>query len=383
MSNNEFEKLITLINTNVFFKEFTFDKNDFYPDDGKKELADNVIWLDELLFVIQTKERDSAKAQKSTDAWFKNKILKKAKKQIKDTIQYLKQYDSIKITNRRNQSIDISKVNQGGINKIIIYKPDEYLSEENRNIKFYESQDEGNIHIFHFEDYFHICKYLITPMELEQYLKFRERIYLRHKEIIKVYPEQYILGHFLNTEDETTIKEEYIETLLKMRDDKDDFDMSFIIDDFKEKIIEDSQKNSLEYYSIIKEIAKLKRYELFEFKKRFQLIIEDVKLNRVFQPRRFTMTSTKCGFVFISLLSDKIQYWENGLLNFTMIYKYKRKLNKCLGVIIFKKGECFDIKWAFINEAWKYNSKLEEAVKRESEFYKKVEYKEIIRYKFE
>ena len=86
MSNNEFEKLITLINTNVFFKEFTFDKNDFYPDDGKKELADNVLWLDELLFVIQTKERDSAKAQKSTDAWFKNKVLKKTKKTNKGQV---------------------------------------------------------------------------------------------------------------------------------------------------------------------------------------------------------------------------------------------------------------------------------------------------------
>jgi len=382
MPHNKSEKFITSINTNVFFKEFTFDKNDFYPSDGKKELADNILWLDELLFVIQIKERDSSKSKSSTDAWFKNKVLNKAKKQIKNTLEYLLQYDSIPIANRRNQSIDISKVNILGINKVIVYKPDECLGQENRNIKFYESRDVGYIHIFHYEDYFWICKYLINPTELDEYLKFRERIYVRHKEIIKVFPEQYILSHFLNTDDETVVKEEYIETLTKVKNDVVEFDMSGIIEDFRNKIRIESQKNSIEYHSIIKEIAKLKRYELLEFKKRFQLIIEDVNQNRFFLPRRFTSSRTGCGFVFISLSQDKIQHWENGLHNLTEIYKYKRKLKKCLGVIVFKQGEYFDFNWAFIDEEWKYNKELEEAVKRESGFYKEGKHIEFDRFRF-
>lgn len=51
------ENLVAGISSNVFYKEFTFDKNDFYPEDGKKELADTVLWLDDLLFIIQVKER--------------------------------------------------------------------------------------------------------------------------------------------------------------------------------------------------------------------------------------------------------------------------------------------------------------------------------------
>ena len=87
-----------------FFKEFTFDKNEFYPEDGKKELADNIVSLDELLFVYQIKERNSKTAQGKADNWFQNKVLKKAKDQIKDTIKYLLKYDQIPIENRRNQT---------------------------------------------------------------------------------------------------------------------------------------------------------------------------------------------------------------------------------------------------------------------------------------
>src|SRR5690625_517667 len=93
-------------------------------------------------------------------------------------------------------------------------------------MKFYESKKSGNIHIFNLEDYLCVCKFLITPTELDEYLKFRERIYLKHKEIITAFPEQYILGHFLNTEDESNIQEEHIETFSKLVDDVDDFDVS-------------------------------------------------------------------------------------------------------------------------------------------------------------
>ncbi len=383
MSKNHSEDLISSINENVFYKEFTFDKNEFYPSDGKKELADNVLWLDEILFVIQIKERDSLKSVSSADAWFKNKVLKKAKEQIKDTLKYLQQHDSIPIANRRGQFVDISKVDKQGINKVIVYKIDVTLSEENRNAKFYKSQDVGYIHLFHAEDYYWICKYLITPTELDEYLKFRERIYSKHKEIIRVFPEQYILGHFLNTDDETFIKPEYIEVLTKMKDDIEEFDMSGIIESFKDRIRIESQKNSTEYHLIIKEIAKLKRYELLEFKKRFQLIVEDVKKNRFSPPRRFTSTRTGCGFVFISLLDENINNWENGLKNFTLIYKYKRKLKKCLGVIVFKKGEYLDFNWAFIEEDWIYDVALEKAVKQEEEFYNPSQKIVIDRYRFE
>ena len=363
------ENIITKINVNIFYKEFTFDKNDFYPEDGKKELADNVLWIDNLLFVIQIKERNIDKATTNADNWFNNKVLKKAKKQISNTLEYFNKYDKIPIKNCRNQSIDISKANLNGINKVIIYKLEEELNQNNKNIKFYESQKEGNIHIFNVKDYYWICKYLITPTELDEYLKFRERIYLKHKNIITIYPEQYILGHFLNTDDETEIKEKYIETFDKIKVDFEKFDISGIIGSFLDKIRVKEQKETIGYHYIISEIAKLKREELFEFKSRFVKIIELAKTDVFSLPFRFVATRTGCGFVFFSLDTEKSKLWEKALINFTEIYKYKHRLEKCLGVVVFKKDDYFDINWTFFNNEWKYDEELAELVKKETELY--------------
>ncbi|MGA1871731.1 MAG: hypothetical protein ACMUJM_24655, partial [bacterium] len=80
----------------------------------------------------------------------------------------------------------------------------------------------------------------------------------------------------------------------------------------------------------------------------------------------------------------KCKYWENALLNFSEIYKYKRRLNKCVGVIAFKKGNYFDLNWAFFNSEWIYNKNLEKVVQEESVFYgENVDLKQEIRYKFQ
>src|SRR5690625_3116747 len=87
----ESENIVAKISSNLFYKEFTFDKNDFYPEDGKKELADTVLWLGDLLFIIQVKERNpnEIKSEAEENAWFDNKVLKKAKEQIANSIEYL------------------------------------------------------------------------------------------------------------------------------------------------------------------------------------------------------------------------------------------------------------------------------------------------------
>jgi len=379
------ENIVTDVSSNVFYKEFTFDKNTFLSIDGQKELADNVLWLDDLLFIIQVKERNLTDVKLKPDGndWFVNKVLKKAKKQIADSINFFSKYDGIKIKNIRGHIIDVSRADLKRINKLIIYMPNgSLINDYNKSLKFYESQQAGNIHIFSIEDYLWLCKFLITPTELDEYLKFRERIYLKHKEIITLYPEQYILAHFLNTDDESTIHESYIEILNKVVDDSNDFDVSEILNDFLEKIHIEEQKKSTDYYNIIKVIAKLKRYELMEFKKRFKQIIKDVQSQTFSLPYRFTINRTGCGFVFIPLLANKALYWEDALLYFTELYKYKRSLNKCLGVVTFKTGDYFDINWAYIENEWQYDESLEEDVKQSDEFYSNSEFKQVRRYKF-
>ncbi len=381
----ESENLVTKISSNVFYKEFTFHKNDFITTDGQKELADNVLWIDDLLFIIQIKERNSTdvKTVVEENKWFENTILKKAKNQIKDSLNFFSLYDEIKVKNVRNHVIDIAKANATSIHKIIIYQPNStLLNDKNKSLKFCNSSVVGNIHLFNIEDYLGICEILITPAELDEYLKFRERIFLKHPEIITLYPEQYILGHFLVTDDISLINPEYIQSFSKLQSDFNQFDMSAMLENFIDKISIESDKNPNVYYPIIKEIAKLNRTELAMFKERYSKMINHVKENSFSVPYRFMISRTGCGFVFVPLMLDVASLWENALLNSIDVYKYKRNLVKCLGVSAYKDGEYYNLNWGFVEHEWEHNDELEQALKQEEGFYGNGEIKEFERYKF-
>lgn len=83
----ESERLLTDINTSIFFKEFTYAQNELrHPAGDTKELADNVVWLDDLLIVYQVKGREHSaiKDRDSEEHWFEKKVEVLAKKQIRD-----------------------------------------------------------------------------------------------------------------------------------------------------------------------------------------------------------------------------------------------------------------------------------------------------------
>jgi hypothetical protein len=107
------ENNISQINSNIFFKEFTFSKNDFKElnTNQKLEFADNVVWLDTLFFIYQIKEREP-NSKNSDVKWFENKILKKAVKQIKSTLKYISTYPEIFIENEKGHKLDVIKAKE-------------------------------------------------------------------------------------------------------------------------------------------------------------------------------------------------------------------------------------------------------------------------------
>lgn len=378
------EHILSNINQNIFFKEFTFYITDFYPPDGKKELADNIVWIDEIFFVFQVKERNPKyiKTAETENKWFSENVIKEAKNQIKNSIEYLQTYKDIPITNGKGHVFNAADADFRNIIKIIIYMPNSsLLSNNSKNMKFYESNQIGIIHILNIEDYEQICKYLVTPAELDEYFRFRERLYKKHRDAINTLSEHYILSHFLNTDDESKINQEYFNTFTEFEFNSEEFKMSLILDSFSDKIINKDAFAPNEYYSVIKEIAKLKRFELKEFKIRFSKTIQDVKLNKFSMPYRITIYRTECGFVFIPLVSEFKYQWKNAIVNFTSSYKYKKKLNKCVGLIVFKTGSYYDINWILICSPWVYNKQLEDEIKKEYQFYGDGQDIEIERYK--
>lgn len=363
------EDYISSINSNFFFKEFTFSKNKFKTPDGKDELelADNFVWLDEYLFIIQIKDRN--KTEGSSDIkWFQNKILKTAVKQIKNSIDYLNQYEDIEIINEKGHRFNVSEARKISPLKLIIYTPEESLPDEYRYRKFYISQKVGYIHLLHSEDYYWLCKYLVTPFEIHEFLTFRERFYKEQSSVLDKMPEQYILGHYIETMDVGHINPDYIENIQNLQNDFEKFDVSFIISDFQNKIIYGNENK--EYYQIIKEIAKLNRSDLRAFKERFLLSFEKSKLQEQTLPYRMTSFYSKCGFVFIPLPYKFKHKWENAIKNYTEAHKYDQKLKRCIGTIVYYNAneKYYDINWYLIDADWEFNQEFENLMKEKFPF---------------
>lgn len=365
MPKTESENIVAQINQGVFFKEFTFSKTDFKGLEPNQllEFADNVVWLDNLLFVFQIKEQK--KNNESHINWFNNKILKLAVKQIKYTLSYLQSYPEINIENEKGHKLDIIKARESTIvRKIILYSPNENFPDNLRHIKFHESTTIGLIHLFHIEDYYWICRYLITPAEINEYLDFRERLYQFSKEASNIYPEQYFLGHFLETPYADHFNPSYLSNLSLKVQNTENFNISYLIEDFSKKIL--LSNNSLDYYPIIQEISKLNRFEISNFKKLFSISLDQSETAEIILPYRMYSPRTDCGFVFIPLHSLKSTHWETALYNFTMAHKYECKATKCIGVVIFKHKDDvskIELYWQFVNSKWEFDQELENILK--------------------
>lgn len=381
MLSNKSEEEITLINQNVFFKEFTFDKNDFMIDNQSKvELADNILWLDDLLIIIQIKEKN-LKGSSSVDTWLRNKVLNKAKNQIKKTHEYLLANTSIPIANRRNQKHILNIRGIKVVHNLIIYKaecshdissaPSKYITKEDRFI-----------HFLRLEDYGHICRYLITPVELSEYLFFREE-FLRKNNVAGNLPEQYMLAHFFQNPTDLTLNFLYLQKLSgickRILQTENDFYIGYFLSMMKDTLYGDN--GSSDYLHIIRELARMNREEMKIFKERFRVVItEDPKSLPVLM-KRFALERTDCGFVLMKLNRKFETDWYNALTNFTIEYKYRRKLGKCVGLIILPDGEYFNLKWCYIQGTWQYDAFLEEMVKEDIEINGKGKRLEYLRYK--
>jgi len=359
---NRSEIQVSLINSNAFFKEFTYSQNKFKTAEMQElELADSFVWLDDFLFIYQVKERDDSSRSSST-GWFKKTLLKTAVKQIKDSLEYLSSFDSIPITNERGHRIDVVKARGLKPHKIIIYDPGESFPEKLRFQKFYESSTGGLIHLFHAEDYFWLCKYLITPYEIDQYLRFRLNLSKNHKDVLDSLPEQYVLGHYLETNNLNEINFAYIENVKNLEVNTTEFDIAFVIENFNNKIIENTDNQ--DYYLILKELAKLNRSDLKQFKMRYLKAIEESKKDTPEIPYRITSLNSNCGFVFIPLPFKFKDHWKNALLNYTQAHKYDQGLSKCVGMIVTydTTGKFHDINWTLVEYTWEFDPEAKKLI---------------------
>ena len=365
-----FEENFGRVNERFFFQEFTYSENKFRPTPAEElELADSIIWLGDLAIVFQLKERtiSGASTPAVEESWFKNKVVGRGTKQIRDTLAYLKLNRKIELENHREHRFQIDGSKISTLHKVICYLANPCLPDQCRMRKFHKSKTAGVIHLIPANDYLGIIRTLITPSELSEYLKFRESLIRNWESKVEAVPEQALVGQFIAGDAKSVPCISFVQNLTDLEHRQHEWDMSGVISQFSDRITTDT--GATDYYCIVAEIAKLKRNELREFKKRFQLSMEKSEANDFVKPYRFALPRTDCAFVFIPLTKELAQERQTGLKNLTLACKYDLQCTKCVGVSIAPDGhEWYSVEWCYIEYPWEFDAELDQSLRENNPF---------------
>lgn len=344
-----------------FFREFVYSRNTFQQSPGQEvELADSLLWLGDLLIAYQLKERElvpGANAE-TEKRWFERKVLKQATRQMRDTVGYLSKVGQITVQNHQGHTSTLAFEAVRQFHKLVVYLPQDALPAEYRRVKHHRSRTIGVIHIVLAHDYLGIVRTLLTPVEVAEYLGFREQLINRWEELISDIPEPALVGQYLHGDSEKPPSLDYLEYLKQLEHRADEWDMSGVIGKFPDRVTTNNAPT--DYYPIVRELASLKRNELREFKTRFQMSIEKARANTFVLPYRMAVPRTNCGFVFIPIMKNMAPHRRTALMNLTFAHKYEQRLPKCIGVSIADDvGGWFTAEWCYIESVWKEDPEME------------------------
>jgi hypothetical protein len=217
---------IANLNTNVFLREFSFSQTRFTPTGRTQvELADHVVRIGHLLFLYQLKERDSS-ATTTTDKWLKKKVVTRATQQIRATIRLLNSDAPVLVANERGHIFDLASRPGDRPFRLVLFK-----SGDKRTSlpypRFHRSASAGFIHIFDALDYFGICQYLLTPIEMAEYLTWRE-VAIQSTADAQSVSEEALLGQYMVEDLNSSPNERYAKALTALYADVSSFDLSFL-----------------------------------------------------------------------------------------------------------------------------------------------------------
>ena len=176
MTNSE--KLLSYFSEIYFYKELVYADLKFTPIGGTEiELADLIINLEDIILAIQLKERnekDRTQDKNIEEKWLKKKC-KKAKEQMKDTISYIGS-EKVFFVNARGKKTIINP--SAEVIPLVVF--------ENNSISEYEhllrnhTNDGLTVNCMSIDDFKLMCKQLLSPIEIIEYLKWREAFYKKN-----------------------------------------------------------------------------------------------------------------------------------------------------------------------------------------------------------
>ncbi|MBN9254817.1 MULTISPECIES: hypothetical protein [unclassified Mesorhizobium] len=342
----------------LFLEEFTFARTTFKPPASSEvEFADAVVMLGDVLLIYQIKERASADAgdAEAERRWFENKVRGKAVKQVRETLRYLRSCPDIPVPNERGRIFNLAATAFKDVLKVVIYLPSPNLPEDCRRLRHHVSKTEGFIHIIDAGDYLELSRLLRVPEEVVRYFRYREMVLTEFANSAAL-SEAAIVGHFIGGDPNLAPTASSADFVRRLIDDEHEWNLAPFLRGLHNHL--SVPELSDDYYDILLEFAKLPRSAWRAVKERIKLCVEKTQKGEFAQPYRFTFPATGCGFVFIPADPEWVahQDWPvmrvRGLRQLVEAHKYDRRLSKCVGILVAKDGEYFDILWCLVAHAW-------------------------------
>jgi hypothetical protein len=205
-----------------------------------------------------------------------------------------------------------------------------------------------------------------VPAEVVRYFKFREKVLTQYADTCATLPEPALAGHFIGGDHNNPPALESAAYLHRLIQDDDEWDISILLHGLYNNLSHPAK--SRDYYDILLEFAKLPRSAWRIVKERMRLCIEKAQNDEFALPYRMTWPETGCGFVFIPVQSELVRRpdWQSirvrAVQQLTAAHKYDQRLSKCVGYLVGKDGEYFDIDWCLISHEWVKDPGLERAL---------------------
>jgi hypothetical protein len=384
MPTNLSEAFVAQINENVFFAEFAFDAAHLtVPGSGEVEVADHLVIVDDLGILFQLKERspDAPSDAASMASWFAKKVRKAAVRQVANTKRLLSTYGGTPIGNHRGHLIPLPKELPKRLASVVIYAAPEVPSFAPP--KYCLSKQCGFVHFIRAADYLGVCRTLLTPTEVLDYLEFRERAV--HALIFSPtsVSEEALVGQFMGGDLNAIPNERYSLALDALLEDTEAWDISFLTRRLGEQITyREGDASATSHYRILAEIAKLSRSELRQMKERLVHTLKAVKADEFRLPYRFSVPRTDCGFLMFPVPVAMHAKARIALQNSCLASKHELKVTKHVGLSIRQVGAFIDIEWMFVSGPLEPNPEID-AMLRDNYPFRPVRGHDMPRYQFD
>ena len=172
----ESERLLSAFSQVYFFEELVQDNLQYTDQNGNtKELADLILNLGNYVVAIQIKERSEADRTRDSaieQKWFDDRM-RTAKRQIKNTVDYIRQGALPAFKNKRGVNITVRS--DAEIIPLVVFM-NESITDYPHILE--KHTDEGmTVNCMSLPDFQIMCSELVSPAEMIDYLEYRHSFY--------------------------------------------------------------------------------------------------------------------------------------------------------------------------------------------------------------